>query len=149
MAGQSVVGALQKDQQALAAGVHHAGLFQHRQLAGGIGQRFFRHFQTMGQHGFKIRSVLGRFLAGGGKEAEHGEDGALHRLHHGFIREVHAPLQGGGKGGGVGPVRVLQSQGDAAEHLGKDDAGIAPGPHEGAHGEFSGQTSQGQAVGGG
>ena len=141
---EGVLHALQDQQIAVSARVHHAGLFQHRVLVGGLLQRLFGGLDGGAQHGLGVPGLFGglhRRVAG---DAGHGEDGALGGLHHRLVGGGAALPQALGQGGAVGGAGVLHALCDATEQQGGDDAGIAPGaPQQGAGGDLQGAAQGG------
>ena len=136
---------LQDDQIAPAAGVHHAGLFQHRVHVRGLGQHLVAHPDGLAEdklHVVVLRRGLHRPLGG---QTGDGEHSALGGLHHRAVGGGHALLHGGGQQGAVGLVVALEGLGEAPEEEGEDDAGVAPGPPQ----QGSGGDGGGLAHGGG
>ena len=121
---------LQNQQIALAAGVHHPGLFQHRVHVRGLGQGLVALLNGGLQHFFKVCLLGGPLRRPHGGQAGHGEDGALGGLHDGLVGGGHALLHGGGEFGGPGALIALQALGEPPEEQGENDAGISPGAPE-------------------
>ncbi len=119
---------LEDDQEALAAGVHHAGLFQHGVLVDGVGQGDVALLDGLVQDELDGAVLPGGLGRPAGRQAGDGEDGALGGLHDGLVGGGHAVVQGDGEVGAVGGVLVLQGLGKAPEEQGEDDPGVAPGP---------------------
>ena len=135
---------LQNEQVALAAGVHHAGLFQHGVHIGGLGQGLVAYPDGFFQNFFHVGLLRGGIHGGLGGQAGHGEDSALGGFHDGLVGGGDALLHGGGKNGGVGGLPALQALGDAAEQQGQNDAGVAPGaPQQGGGGGVGGLGQRG------
>ena len=130
---------LQNHQVALAAGVHHPGLLQHRVHVGGLGQHVVAHPDGLGQNEVHVVVLLSGLHRPLGGQAGDGEDGALGGLHHRAVGGGHPLLHGGGQQGGVGGLMALQRLAQPPEEEGEDHAGVAPGPpEEGAGGGGSG-----------
>ncbi len=129
--------ALEDDQDALAAGIHHAGLFQDGQLVGGIVQGPL----GGGQHQIPQLGHIGD-LAGPGLlrgNAGHRQDGALGGLHDGLVGGLHALFQGGDQIIGAGLLLALEGLGEAAEQQAGDDTRVAAGaPQHGRGGGLGG-----------
>jgi hypothetical protein len=119
-----------EQEEAGAAGVDHAGVLQDRQQFGGAGEAGPPTGDGRLEH-VEQRPVLGR--PGGrrlGRLAGDGEDGALDRLHHGAVGRFGRRREGLGQARPVGAVIGHEGVADASQHLGHDDARVAPGPHE-------------------
>ena len=132
--------AVQDQEIALAAGVHHAGLFQHRVHLGGLGQGGIAHSDGVLQDPLQVRLSGGgcvhRLL--GGKTRD-GEYRALGGLHHRLVGGGDTLLHGGGESGGVRSLPALQGLGQASEQQGENDAGIAAGPPQQGGGRDGGR----------
>ena len=127
------------DKIALAAGVHNAGLFQHRVQVDGVLQRFLAGLDGADQGGLQAGAGSGSLGRGGGGQAGHGEDGALGRLHDGLVGRVDPVLHGAGKLHGAGGLNALEPAGDAPEQQGQNHAGVAAGaPQQGGGHAVSG-----------
>ena len=134
----------QHEAPALAAGVHHAGLFQHRVLVHGIGQSNFCRFQRLLLDEFQVVVLVGGGQGLGGGQPGHGQDGALSGLHHGLVGGVHAFLQSIGPQHAVTFAGALELLGNAPHQQGKNHAGVAPGaPQHGGGGSGSGLLQRG------
>ena len=124
--------------KALAARVHYAGLFQHRQLFGCVGQRVLRGLAHQRPQGNGILpGTFSRLFAG---HTRHREHGALGGLHHRFVGALHSLLQGGRQIRRLSGALACQRLGKAAEQKAGDNAGIPPCPA---------QHSAGRDLGGG
>ena len=117
--------ALEDDHDALAAGVHDAGLLQDGQQVGSVLQSLL----TGGHHDVpQLGHIL--FAAGSsflGGDAGDGQDGAFGGLHDSLVSALDALLQCSHDVGGVSLLFALQSFGEAAEQQAGDDAGVAAG----------------------
>ena len=118
LAPQGPEHALQNDEVALAAGIHHAGLFQH-----GVHFNSLRQCGVAGLDGF-VQHILGGVLlprrlqrALGGQTGD-GEHRALGGLHHRAVGGGHALLHGGGQLGAVRLRRALEHLAHAPEQQG-------------------------------
>ena len=115
--------ALKDQHNALTAGVHDTGLFQHGQQVGGIVQRSLTGLQGGVPHGGDLHAgAFGSLL---GCQAGDGQNGALGGLHDGLVGGLDTLLQRGGKVGGGGLGLILQRFGEAAEQKACDNAGVA------------------------
>ena len=115
--------ALEDDHDALTAGIHNAGLFQHGQQVGGVLQSLLaggHHHIPQGRH---ILSAAGSGFLGG--NAGHGEDGALGGLHDGLVGTLNALLQSLDDVGGGSFLLAFQSLGETTEQQAGDNAGVA------------------------
>ena len=115
----------QRQQPALAAGIHHAGLFQHRVLVDGVGQRHFGFLDGSRLDKFDKVILLGSLGGLGGSQTGNGQDGALGGLHDGLVSCIHATLQGIGPQHAVADLVPLEGLGDAAHQQGQNHAGVA------------------------
>ena len=133
---------LKDDHQALAAGIHNAGFFQHGQLVGGVVQRTL----AGAQHQLPQFGRVGNGRSGGlfPGHTGHGEDGALGGLHHGLVRALHTLLQSLHQIGGGGFLLAFQRLGEAAEQQAGDHAGVAAGAAQ--HGGSSGFAGLGHGA---
>ena len=122
--------ALEDDQEALAAGVHHPGLFQHRVLVHGVGQRLLPLLNGGLQHALKGVVLPGVPGGPGGGQTGDGEDGALGGLHDRLIGGGHAEVQGDRQVPAVHGLLLLDGLGEAPEQQGQNHAGVAPCPPE-------------------
>ena len=115
--------ALKHQHDALAAGIHNASLFQHRQQVGGVLQSFLASFAHGGP---QLRHIVG-FSGNGslGSQAGNGQDGALGGLHDRLVSSFHAHLQGFGQVSGLGIGFTGQRLGKTAEQQAGDNAGVA------------------------
>jgi len=119
---------LEDQQEARAAGIHHAGLFQHRVLVDRVGQGQLSLLDGGLQHCLEAVVLPGGAGSPGRGQAGHGEDGALGGLHHRLIGGGYAEIQGDGQIPAVHGLPLLDGLGKAPEQQGQDDAGVAPGP---------------------
>ena len=147
LAGQRGHKAVDEDGQAVAAGVDHAVFLQHgqklgRALHGRVG--FLHH---VGQRVGRRHLLLARVLSSGGGIFQHGEDGAFHRLAHGFERHVLRLGKRRFDGLGVHGVVAGRAFAQAAQNLRRDDAGVAAGAHERAVGDGLADFGTGSADG--
>ena len=117
---------VENDDVALAAGIHDARFFEHGVHVHGLGERFTRHGESVGEELFDIGHAGLAPLNGGFRGAAgHGEHCAFGRLHNGFVGGVHAVAHR------LGPVRgaalglAAQTLGEPAEQQGEDNAGVA------------------------
>ena len=117
---------VENDDVALAAGIHDARFFEHGVHVHGLGERFARHGESVGEELFDIgHAGLAPLNGGFGGAAGHGEHRAFGRLHNGFVGGVHAVAHR------LGPVRgaalglAAQTLGEPAEQQGEDNAGVA------------------------
>ena len=120
--------ALEDDEEALAARVHHPGLFQHRVLVYRVRQGGLPLLNGGGED--RLRAVVLPCGAGGpgGRHAGDGEDGALGGLHHRLVGGGHAEVQGDGQVPAVHGLPVLDRLGKAPEQQGQNNARVPPGP---------------------
>ena len=118
--------AFQNDQIALAAGVYHAGLFQHRVHVSGLGQGVISHADSLLQHILHVAVFSGGFHSPLGSQPGYGKDGALGGLHHSAVGSGHALLHRGGQQGAVGGLMALETFAQTPEQKGEDHAGVAP-----------------------
>ena len=139
---------------AQAAGVHDAGLFQHGQLFGGAGQCIYRRSVGglpegcgIGRAGGGI-TIAGIIRGGGGLGG-----GADYRQHGAFLGLADGLVSGGGGGvksvdqaAGVQGVGAGGAVGESAQHLGEDDAAVAAGAPESAGGQRLGHGAGGVSV---
>ena len=129
--------ALEHHHDALTARVHHAGLFQHGQLVGGVLQSGLTGGHHLGPQALLVHVGAGGGLLGG--QPGDGEDGALGGLHDRLVGGLHAHLQRRGQVGGGGGGLALQRLGKAAEQKAGDNAGVAAGaPQHGGGGGLAG-----------
>ena len=128
LAPQLVQHSLEDDKEALAAGVHHSGLLQHRVLVDGVSQGHVALLDGLFQHILHIPVLPGGLGGPSRAQPGDGEDGALGGLHHRLVGGGHAVIQGDGEIGAVGGILVLQGLAKAPEEQGEDDAGVAPSP---------------------
>ena len=129
---------IEEEEETGASGVDHAGLGQHRQHLGRAGQRLGRPDPGRLDHAHQpvSPSDATRRPVGGG--AGHGEDGALHRAHHGppgqlgRVRERLDQQRGSdaARAGAWAAVGRGHALAHAAQQLGEDHARVAPGAHE-------------------
>ena len=119
---------LQSEHPALAAGIHHPGLLQHRVLVDGVGQGDPGLFQGGLLDKFDEIVLPGGLGGLGSRQPGHGEDGALGGLHHRLVGGIHTVLQSGGPEHAVGGVAALQGLGNSPEQQGKNHAGVASCP---------------------
>ena len=125
---------LQNDEVALAAGVHHTGLFQHRVHLDGLRQRGVAGLDGLLQHvlgGVLLPRCLQRALGG---QTGYGEHRALRGLHHRAVGGGDALLHGGGQLCAVRLRRTLEHLAHAPEQQGQNDAGVAAGAPQQAGG---------------
>ena len=127
LAPQLVQHALENDQEALAAGVHHAGLLENRVLVDGVGQGDVALLDGLVQHELHGAVLTGGLRGPPGGQAGDGEDGALGGLHHRLVGGGHAVIQGHGEVAAVSLLLVLEGLGKAPEQEGENDAGVAAG----------------------
>ena len=135
-AAQRVQHALPDEQQAEAARVHHARLFQHGVLVHGLIQRRAAALERRLEHRLRGQRRVGltrldRVLR---RYARHGQDGALSGLHDRFIGGFRCLDEGLGQNGGIDGLLLHDHPAEAPEKLGQNHAGIAPGPPQGAAG---------------
>ena len=134
--------ALKDQHDALAAGVHDAGLFQHRQQVRGVVQCGLTGLQSGIPHGGHVQlGALGGFL---GSQAGDSQDGALGGLHDGLVGSLNTLLQCSSKVGGGGLGLILQCLGEAAEQKARDNAGVAACAAQ--HGRGSGLAGLGHGA---
>ena len=119
-------GALEDAVETLAAGVHDAGILEHRQQRGrplhGAGGRG----DDVGQHGLHVRLAAGGGLGCLGGIADDGQDGALHRASARHRRRP--PNRGAGPSARCRPLarrRPSAPCGHAPDDLREDDAAVA------------------------
>ena len=144
LAPQAAQHAVQNDQIALAAGVYHAGLFQHGVHFHRLGQGDFTGADGLLQHEFHGVVLLGGLGGTLGGQTGDGQHRALGRLHHRAVGGGHALLHGGGQRRTVGLGQALQGLGHAPEQQGQDDAGVAPGaPQQTPGGDLGGVVDGG------
>ena len=138
---------LEDQAQALAASIHHAGLFQHGQQVGGILQGVGSAHAYGVPHLDGVTAHFQGFPAPLGSHPGHGEDGALSGLHHGLVGFLNAQFQGGDQVLRGNFLPAFQALGNAPEQQGQNDAGIAPGsPQHGGSSLFSHLGSGGGVV---
>ena len=125
---------LQNDEVALAAGVHHAGLFQHRVHLDGLRQGGIAGLDGLLQHIGRVVLLAGSLQGALGRQTGHGEYRALGRLHHRAVGGADALLHGRRQLCAVGLVQALEHLAHAAEQQREDDAGVAAGAPEQAGG---------------
>ena len=143
LAPQAAQHAVQNDQVALAAGIYHTGLFQHRVHLHGLGQRHLTGADGLLQHELH-GVVLLRGLDGPlGRQTGNGQHRALGRLHHRAVGGGDALLHGGGQRRAVGLGQALQGLGHAPEQQGQNDAGVAAGAPQQAPGRDLGGVVDG------
>ena len=115
--------ALEDDHDALAAGIHDAGLLQDGQQVGGVLQCFL----TGGEHHVPqsgdFAGTAGSCFFGG--HAGNGQDGALGGLHDSLVSALDALLQSLDEVVCTGFLLAFQRLGEAAEQQAGDDAGVA------------------------
>ena len=115
-AGEDGLGGVEDHAQPAPAGVHHAGVAEHRQQVGGAGQRLAGPLGRGGEHVARPGARPGRPLVGRvGRGAGDGEDGALDRRADRGVARVRRPLQRVGDDLGVALVgtRLRRSGGRA------------------------------------
>ena len=145
LAVEHLAHAFKDDQDALAPGVHHAGLFQHGQQVGGVVQGALAGGQDQIPQLVHIGDAAGAGLLRG--DAGHRQDGALGGLHDGLIGGLDALFQGDDQVLGAGLLFALQRLGEAAEQQAGDDARVAPrAPQHGGGGGLGG-LAHGAVVG--
>ena len=143
LAPQAAQHAVQNDEVALAAGVNHAGFFQHRVHLYCLGQRHFAGADGFLQHEFH-GVILLRGLGGPlGGQTGNGQHRALGRLHHRAVGGGDTLLHGGGQRRAVGLGQSLQGLGHAPEQQGQDHAGVAPGAPQQTAGRYLGSVVDG------
>jgi hypothetical protein len=122
--------------QARAAGVDHPGVAEGGQLAG-VASRAARAPSAAARttSASAVRPSSTAATAASGTGARDGEEGALLGVGHRAVGGVGRLLQGGGEGRAVGRRLAGELVGQAAEELGEDRAGVAPGAEHGAAGE--------------
>ena len=113
--------ALENHEEALAAGVYHAGLFQHRVLVDGAGQGLLALLNGGLQHPLEGAVLPGLTGGPGGGQTGDGEDGALGGLHHRLVGGGHTEVQGDGQVPAVHDLLVLDGLGEAPEQQREDD----------------------------
>ena len=117
--------ALEDIHKALAARVHNAGLFQHRQLLGRVVQRALGGGAHQLPQLHRVRDAAGRgFLAG---HTGHRQHRALGGFHHGLVCALNAFFQRLHKVLCIGCFFALQRLGKAAEQQAGNNAGVAAG----------------------
>ena len=127
LAPQGAEHALQNNEIAFAAGIHHAGLLQHRIHLRGLRQRGITGLDGLLQHVVGVVPLACRLQRALGGQTGHGEHRALCGLHHRTVGGGHALLHGGGQLCAVRLRHALQSLAHAAEQQGQNDAGVAAG----------------------
>ena len=137
--------ALKDQHDALTAGVHDTGLFQHGQQVRGVVQRGLTGLQRGVPHGRNIQlGALGGLL---GSQTGDGQDRALGGLHDGLVGGLDALLQGGSQVSRGCLGLVLQRLGEAAEQKARDSAGVAAGAAQHGGGSGLAGLGHGAAVG--
>src|SRR5699024_3474882 len=106
LAVEHLAHALEDDQDALAPGVHHAGLFQDGQQVGGVVQGALAGGQDPVPQLVHVGDAAGPGLLRG--DAGHRQDGALGGLHDGLIGGLDALFQGGDQVPGAGLFFAFQ-----------------------------------------
>src|SRR5699024_8172739 len=145
LAVEHLAHALEDDQDALAPGVHHAGLFQDGQQVGGVVQGALAGGQDQVPQLVHVGDAAGPGLLRG--DAGHRQDGALGGLHDGLIGGLDALFQGGDQVPGAGLFFAFQRFGKAAEQQAGDDARVAPRPPQHGGGGGLGGLAHGAVVG--
>ena len=126
-AQKTVVAALQKLDQALAAAVDDAGLLENRQHIGGFGEDLLAVADHLGDKDVKILLALVRELVClVGNSLGHGQDGSLLGLHDRLVGRLHGPAEGLCHNGDRDLLAVPGHLAESAQKLGQDDAGISP-----------------------
>ena len=143
---------LEDPEETLAARVDHARLTQDGQQGGGLGDGAFRGRDGAREDLLEVRLALRDLDRPHCRLADHGQDGALDRVHHGCVGRLRAACQGVGQ---IEPVEVafaLEARGHAPEDLAEDHTGVAARAHERAERErgrhpFHGTLAGGDALG--
>ena len=89
--------AFEDRRQSLAAGVHHAGLFQYREEVGCPRQRGLGRQHGVPEHCREVGAVRGADLGRLGAFADDGQDGSFDRLDDGPVSEFGCLLVGNGE----------------------------------------------------
>ena len=116
---------LENQNQALSTGIYHAGLFQYRQLFRRLCQGFLCGSHGCAAHGPGVVIGGGDLLRRFRCLADHGQNGALRRLHNRFIGCVYALAKGSGHGSAVRFFHAAQRLGKSAKDQRKNDTGVA------------------------
>ena len=112
--------------EALRAGIHHAGLLQQRHLLRRMRQRALRRCERAGETAAGVVLQLDRrFLHRVGKAVDHAEDRAFHRMRQRAAGAVGAVAHRRGQGCGVQRRLCAGVLGHAMQKLGEDRPGIA------------------------
>ena len=120
---------VEEDGQAEASRIHHAVLLQHGQQVGRALDRGVGLLHHGGKRLFRRELLLARALGRRGAVAQHGEDGALHRLAHGLERHLDGRGERRVDAGGV-KLLADAALAQAAQNLRGDDTGVAARAHE-------------------
>ena len=119
---------VEEEHESGAAGVDHARRGQHRQQLGralqGLPRRHDRAVQDLHQ------GLVARRHRGRRRFPHDGEDRALDGVHDRLVGGIAGGGQGAGQVGPAGRRRPAQALAQPPQHLGEDDARVAPGPHQ-------------------
>ena len=124
---QAAQHAAQNDKVTLAAGIYHAGLFQHGIHLHRFGQRDFTGANGLFQHEFHTVILLRGLNGPLGRQTGNGQHRTLGGFHHRAVSRGDAFLHGGGQRRAVRFGQPLEGFGHAAEEKRQDHAGVAPG----------------------
>ena len=144
---EHLVHGVEDAQEAVAARVYHACLFQLGQLFRGLVQGGIGGGDNGHEQGLKIliRGELHQLSGTLGSRPHDGQDGALGGVHDRLISALDAGVHGLGKVRDGGGLLLLQGTGDTAEEDGEDDAGVAAGTAEHILCHATGASAQGHS----
>jgi len=125
LAAQGAEHTAENQQEALAARVDDAGLFENGVHVSRLRERDLALGDGLLDDVLDAVVLLGRVHGALGSETRNGQDRALGGLHHGVIRRGDTLLKRGGKRRAVGLLAALELLGDAAEEKRQNDAGVA------------------------
>ena len=125
LAAQGAEHTAENQQEALAARVDDAGLFENGVHVSRLRERDLALGDGLLDDVLDAVVLLGRVHGALGSETRNGQDRALGGLHHGVIRRGDTLLKRGGKRRAVGLFAALELLGDAAEEKRQNDAGVA------------------------
>ena len=121
---------LEQPQEALPAGIDHAGLAQNRQHRWRLRNRFFGCLDRGGENRLEIAALFGNDHGRRRSLSDYRQDRTLDRLDDGLVRSRRSLSQRPGKVGAVETLPAAQPFGHAPKYLRGDDAGVAPSAHE-------------------
>ena len=131
----------QDEVQPLAARIHYAGLFEHRQQFRGAPDGFVGGLDDAGQDFPQVAGFFQGGLPRGGRVLADGQDGALHGADDAFVSRIAGLGQRLDEEFPVHPLRSVHGAGHAAPDLGENHAGVAARSHQRAVRQGAGHFS--------